>query len=359
MPSEAIQMAIFVFIRILFRNTDKPSELCDMLNINVDSMKGSNENEEKKSRQKYAELLCDFMFKRLFGSEANKDVLIGFLNMILEDHEIVEVNFIPTEHLGLTEEDRKVVFDISCECQDGETLIIEMQKGYQTHFRKRALYYTTYPINEQARDAKDRFLKEKAAGKIDAKFDWDYNLKPVTVVAILNFRFSHQDGWPQDKFRSSYRLREDGNHEVMTDVLRFVFLELGRFRKRIWELETVFDKWMYLLRHMHEMVEIPKEFDDSLFRRLFMLAEINNFTAEEYEQYQKSLENMGDYQNIINTAVEEAEIRGHAVGLEQGREEGSMLKALEIAQKLMDNGMSREEAAAFVGVPVERLSSDN
>ena len=68
---------------------------------------------------------------------------------------------------------------------------------------------------------------------------------------------------------------------------------------------------------------------------------------------------MGDYQNIINTAVEEAEIRGHAVGLEQGREEGSMLKALEIAQKLMDNGMSREEAAAFVGVPVERLSSDN
>ena len=108
----------------------------------------------------------------------------------------------------------------------------------------------------------------------------------------------------------------------MTDVLRFIFLELGRFRKRIWELETVFDKWMYLLRHMHEMVDIPKEFDDSLFRRLFMLAEIDNFTAEEYKQYQKSLENMGDYQNIINTAVEEAEIRGRAAGLEQGREEG-------------------------------------
>jgi predicted transposase/invertase (TIGR01784 family) len=345
-------------------------------------MKGANAKEEKKSRQKYAELLCDFMFKRLFGSKANKDVLIGFLNMILEDHEIVEVDFIPTEHLGLTDEDRKVVFDISCECQDGETLIIEMQKGYQTHFRKRALYYTTYPINEQARDAKDRFLKEKAAGKIDAKFDWDYNLKPVTVVAILNFRFSHQEDWPQDKFRSSYRLREDGNHEVMTDVLRFVFLELGRFRKRIWELETVFDKWMYLLRHMHEMVEIPKEFDDSLFRRLFMLAEINNFTAEEYKQYQKSLENMGDYQNIINTAVEEAEIRGRAAGLEQGlergreegreegrvegrmegrvegREEGSMNKAVEIARKLMENGMSQEDAAAVVGVSVESLEGD-
>jgi len=278
--------------------------------------------EEKKSRQKYAELLCDFMFKRLFGSEANKDVLKDFLNMILEDKEIKTVNFIPNEHLGLTEEDRKVIFDISAECNNGETLIIEMQKGFQKHFRKRALYYTTYPINEQARDARDKFVKDKAEGKTDAKFDWDYNLKPVTVVAILNFRFAHLGDWPEDRYRSSYRLREDGSHEVMTDVLRFVFLELGRFNKCIWELETVFEKWMYLLRHMHEMTEIPKELDEPLFRRLFFLAEINKFTAEEFEQYAKSLDNMGDYQNIINTAAEEAEIRGHMRGLEQGREEG-------------------------------------
>ena len=64
--------------------------------------------EETGTGQQYAELLCDFMFKRLFGSEANKDVLIGFLNMLLEDVEIVDVEFIPTEHLGLTEEDRTV-----------------------------------------------------------------------------------------------------------------------------------------------------------------------------------------------------------------------------------------------------------
>lgn len=278
--------------------------------------------ESRKAGQVYAELLCDFMFKRLFGSEANKDVLIGFLNMVMEDHEIVEVDFIPTEHLGLTEDDRKVIFDISCRCRDGETLIIEMQKGYQKHFRKRALYYTTYPINEQARDARDRFVKAKSVGDPDAKFDWDYDLRPVTVVSVLNFRFMHSVDWPADRIRSSYRLREDVSHEVMTDVLRFVFIELGRFRKRIWELEGVFDKWMYLLKHIHEMVYIPKEFNDSLFRRLFMLAKIDKFTAEEYEQYKKSLENMGDYQNIINTAVEEAEIRGRAEGREEGLVEG-------------------------------------
>ena len=292
-------------------------------------------------------------------SMPNKDVLIGFLNMILEDKEIKEVDFIPNEHPGLTEEDRKVIFDISAKCNNGETLIIEMQKGFQKHFRKRALYYTTYPINEQARDARDRFVKEKSEGKTDAKFDWDYNLKPVTVVAILNFRFAHLSDWPDDRYRSSYRLREDGCNEVMTDVLRFVFLELGRFNKCIWELETVFEKWMYLLRHMHEMTEIPKELDEPLFRRLFFLAEIDNFTAEEYDQYTKSLGNMGDYQNIINTAAEEAEIRGHMRGLEQGREqgreEGRNEANRENALRLKELGVDMGIIAQATGLAVEEI----
>ena len=321
-----------------------------------------NTKETGRGKQKFAELLCDFMFKRLFGSEANKDVLVEFLNMILEDKNIEHVDFIPNEHLGLTEDDRKVIFDISARCKDGERLIIEMQKGYQKHFRKRAIYYTTYPINEQARDARDLFVKAKAAGEKNAKFDWDYNLKPVTVVAVLNFSFKHlDDEWPDDRFRSSYRLREDGTHEIMTDVLRFVFLELGRFRKRIWELETRFDKWVYLLKHMHELSEIPKEFSDPLFTRLFMLAEIDNFTAEEYQQYIESLGNMGDYQNIINTAVEEAELRGRAIGREEGRtegrEEGKLYKAVEIASRMLSAGMAKGEVAGLVGLTEEELDA--
>ena len=78
-------------------------------------------NSENRSGQKYAELLCDFMFKRLFGSEENKDVLIYFLNMVMKDVEIDDVDFIPTEHLGLTEEDRKVIFDILCKCKSGRS----------------------------------------------------------------------------------------------------------------------------------------------------------------------------------------------------------------------------------------------
>ena len=295
--------------------------------------KNVTKNEGQGSRKKYAELLCDFMFKRLFGSESNKDVLISFLNTILEDVEIVEVDFIPTEHHGMTEDDRKVIFDIACKCNSGASFIIEMQKGYQKYFKERALYYTTYPINKQGRDAHDLHIKRKAEGFEEGDFRWDYNLQPVTVVAILNFRFSHAGNWPKAEYRSSYRLYEDTYDEVMTDVLRFVFLELGRFDKCIWELETIAEKWMYLLKHMHEMVEIPKEFSDTLFTRLFLLAEIDNFTAEEKEQYYKSLENMGDYYNIIDTAVEEATKRAIAEGLAKGMAEGlekGMAEGMEI-----------------------------
>jgi hypothetical protein len=305
----------------------------------------------KKSEQIYAELLCDFMFKKLFGSPENKDMLIEFLNTVLEDYEIIDVTFIPTIKQGLSEEDRKVIFDIACTCADGETIIIEMQRGYQKHFLKRALYYTTYPINEQATMARDVFYKEKAEIGDKSKFNWDYNLKPVIVVAILNFSFKHDQEWPEDKARSSYRLREDSNHEIMTDTLRFVFMELNRFKKRIGELETMSDMWMYLFKHIHEMVEIPKEFDNPFWRRLFFLAEIHNFTAEEKIAYQKSLENMGDYDNILNTAIEEAEIRGEKRGLEKGIEEGIE----RVAMNMKSSGISAETIVEVTGLPLEKI----
>lgn len=315
-------------------------------------------NERELSRDKeekvtgYANPLCDFMFKRLFGSEANKDILIEFLNIVLEDSDIVGVDFIPTEHHGLTEEDRKVIFDIECKCKDGKKFIIEVQKGYQKHFRERALYYTTYPINEQGRYARDIYFKKAAQGDADAEFRWDYNLKPVTVVAILNFRFEHVRGWPADRYHSSYRLREDVSDEVMTDVLRFVFLELGRFKKKLGELDSKFDKWMFLLKHMHEMTEIPEEFSDPVFKRLFMMSELSNFTADELKHYYISLENMGDYLNIINTAKEEAQ----RIGLEQGREQGKTEAKIEVARKMIAAGIPLDQVVEFTGLEVETVN---
>ena len=182
-------------------------------------------------------------------------------------------------------------------------------------------------------------------------------IKPVTVVSILNFKFNHCEEWPKEHYRSSYRLHEDTYKEVMTDAIRFVFLELGRFNKYIWELETTFDKWMYLLKHMHEIVEIPKELEDSRFKRLFLLAEIDNFIDEERKQYEESLKNMGDYINIINTATEEAEKRGFARGIDVGREEGRIQSNVVVVKNLHSMGMSHEDISKIVELTKEMVET--
>ena len=135
----------------------------------------------------------------------------------------------------------------------------------------------------------------------------------------------------------------------MTDVLRYVFLELGRFKKRLWELETQFDKWMYLLKHMHEMVEIPEVFQTPEFMRLFLLAKIGNFTPEEYKEYQKSLDSMSDYYNIIDSAEKRARAEGILEGELRGREEAK----LEDAAKFKQLGVSVDIIAqATYNVPL-------
>ena len=102
---------------------------------------------------------------------------------------------------------------------------------------------------------------------------------------------------------------------------------------------------MYLLKHMHEMVEIPKEFSDPLFTRLFLLAGINNFTAHEYDQYKKSLENMSDWDNIINSTAERSR--------EEGREEGRA----EFVRKMLKAGIAAETIADALDITVEECLS--
>ena len=151
----------------------------------------------------------------------------------------------------------------------------------------------------------------------------------------------------------------------LTQTLRFVFLELGRFNKQISDLETPFEKWIYLLKHMHNMKGIPSEFDEALFKRLFLLAEIGNFTPGELEQYYKSLNNMGDYYNILHTAKEEAERiglekgleKGLAQGLAEGRAEGRAEAQLEMARKMLEAGMAVDQIVQFTDLTLQEVQS--
>lgn len=284
--------------------------------------------------QIYADLLNDFMFKRIFGSEANKDV-----------------TFIPTYHLGESSADRQAVFDLSCQCKNGSTFIVEMQRARQRHFRERALFYTSYPIMEQGRLAREQYESEKVElqhkGLPVPEFKWDYHLSPVIMVSILNFSLDHSPNWPQHRYYSSYSLREETYGERMTNNLRYVFLELGRFRKEVCELSNAYDKWMYLFCHIQDMTERPEGFEEIEFERLFNLAKIANFTAEELRIYHNSLNHMCDYANTIDYAREE--------GLEKGIERGRVEGRAEVIRQLHSKGMSASEIATLLDMPQDQI----
>ena len=305
---------------------------------------------ELKQVKGYANLTNDYMFKRVFGSEECKDILIAFLNRIVGNGDIDDVSFQNTEHLGPTADDRRAVFDIAVRTKSGEEYIIEMQLAQQEYFRDRALFYASYPIMNQAVLTKEEFRKTHSD---EGVFRWNFCLKPVRFIAVVNFPMAHNSKWDESSYFSSYRLREDESGELLHDKLQFIFLELARFDKREDELETYCEKWMCLFKNMSHLRERPKVFYEKEFDRLFEMAELCNFTSDEYYDYQNSQKMIYDYENTIDFAKKQGRTEGLAEGLEKGRED----KSQEIARNLLSMGLSVEQIVNATGLTEEQIRS--
>ena len=263
----------------------------------------------------YGRITTDFMFKRIFGSEDNKDILIKFLKDILEDKDICDVTFRNVEHFGPSKDDKRVTFDVFVRTDKGEEYIVEMQLGRERYFSDRALYYLSYPIMEQGRLAKQPELGLAAQR-------WNYCLKSVKLIGVLNFQLEHNKDWPEERYHSSYSLREDKSGELLIDKLQIIFLEIARFNKSESEIETPYDKWMYLFKNIQQLSEQPGVFTEKEFDHLFEIAKICNLRPEEYEQYKHSIDMDFSYYNSLEYAAEESYKKGLLEGVAQGREEG-------------------------------------
>lgn len=303
----------------------------------------------------FAKMTLDFSFKRVFGNEKEKGALIAFLNRMIGDVDIEEVQMLPMERLGLTASDRKAVFDIFCRDKDGTEFIVEMQCAQQKYFRDRALFYAGYPLIEQGRLALEKYIEayseELRTGKRKSGFEWDYRLKPVIFIGILNFKMSHEKDWPDDKYYSSYRLEERQTHEPMNENLRFIFIELERFNKRKEELEDMNDKWIYALKHMHEFESRPDELHENEFDNLFNLAKIATFTPGEIKTYLNDLIMERDYWNTLNYAKEVAIAEGKAKGKAEGKAEATA----EAIRKMLAAGLKIDQVCAIMEMTREEI----
>jgi predicted transposase/invertase (TIGR01784 family) len=238
------------------------------------------------TQSKYFNPYTDFGFKKLFGEEGSKDLLIDFLNQLLPiHHQIAAVTFKNTENLSDTEEDRKAIFDIYCESKTGEKFIVEMQKGKLKYLKDRALFYASFPIREQAQ-----------------KGEWDFKLTPVYFIAILDFEYDKKS--KLRKFmRDIYLKDQDG--DIFYEKLNFKFLQMPLFKKSEGELESHFDKWLYFLKNLESFDHIPAILNEPIFQKGFDIAEISHLTPTQYEQYQKSWLQYWDLKNVSDTSFED------------------------------------------------------
>jgi len=259
--------------------------------------------------------------KKIFGEEASKPLLMEFLNCLLpENNTIKNLSFKSTEQLGQTEADRKAIYDIYCESTTGEKFIVELQKAKQNYFIDRTIYYSTFPIREQAQ-----------------KGEWDYNLKAVFCIGILDFAFDE----PKTKEPTvihRVKLKNQENN-VFYDKLTYIYLEMPHFNKQEKECKTKLEKFLYFLKHLEDFENIPEIFKgEILFEKAFERAEIAKFNQAELHNYEMSLKVFRDLKNTMDYAVEEA--------LKEGIEKG-IEKAL---KKMIESGMAEEQAKKILGI---------
>lgn len=282
-------------------------------------------------REKYINPFTDYGFKRLFGEEPNKDLLMDFLNELLrqEQGQITELTYLKNESLGTSPLNRRAVFDLYCTNEKGEKFIVELQKTKQKYFKDRTVYYSTFPIREQAITGSE----------------WDFELKKVYTIAILDFIFDEGIHEP-DKIRYDVKLSDIETKKVFYDKLTFIYLEMPKFKKSEEELETRYDKWLFVLKNLHKLERIPEKLKETIFLKLFETAEIARFNQQESMEYEESLKYYRDLKNSLDTAREE--------GREQGMKEGEKRKQMEIARKLKQSGMPIDQVSAITGLePLE------
>ena len=220
----------------------------------------------------------------------------------------------------------------------------------QTNFKNRSIAYVSSKITSQSRKQRENYLLRLGES-------WKYNLSPVYIIAILNFSFNHEENYPEDKYISSYHIREDETNELFNKTLNLTFIELGRFKKEESECMTVLDKLTYSLKHMHTLNAPPSFFNESFFGNLYKLSELNNFEAEEIRNYMKSLFAVSDYANTIDYAREEGEAIGEERGIAIGEERGIAKRNVEVATAMLAKGITLEMICEITGLEPEEVKA--
>ena len=285
---------------------------------------------------------------KIFGDENHKEVLISFLNAVLDfqgEQTIVEVELTNPYQVPKIEALKETILDIKVTNQKQEHFIVEMQKKDLGDFAKRSLYYTS-----------KAYVNQLDAGKNYHK------LKKVYFIGLLNFTMFEG----QSCISRHLILNQETNTQDLDDF-EFCFIELQKFSKPLGQLSTLLDKWIYFIKNASSLEMVPKEFTgNSALEQAFDSAQMYNWNREEMDVYDYIHLKAWDEINAIDTAVKKAEKRAKQEGLEQGLELGIEQEQrlskkqraqdkIEIAKNAISQGLEIQTIAAITGLSIEEI----
>ena len=269
---------------------------------------------------KYLNPQNDISFKKIFGSESHKQVLIRFVNTILELEgalAIEDVTYLNPFQAPRHEKAKQSIVDVLVKDKRDIRYIVEMQLAHTPFFEKRAQYYAAKTYVDQLR-----------AGTSYPK------LNQVYFIAIANATlFPEKAG-----YKSLHLLKDDATGEHDLQDFSFTFIELPKFKKQASELRGIEDQWLYFLKHAAELDHIPAQLQDAAIQEAFTVLERFAWSEQELLAYEDAQLAIGD------------EISGRAWYYEKGLAEG-------MAQKMLQKGVDIETVSAIAGLSAEALSS--
>lgn len=325
---------------------------------------------------RYANLTLDKAFKIVFGRIGSEDLLRHLLNRILGTG-IVKLEYRNTEHHGMTEEERVSRFDVYCEDEDGTCFQVEMQNWSQKYFHKRAVYYSSLLIQDQAGKAL-RKVKEKAKRESDdgrrKKARWDYNYQPLYVISFLNFKnwTSENIGVKINDYISVYRYADIETGNELGDGTNLVFIDLYSFKKTLEECDGLADLWIYSIRNMFNLSNCPEKIKGTEIEELFLKSELAKMSHEQRIKIAEEHMTENDILNSIAEQVEDARTEAIAEGRAEGRAEGlaeglaegraeGLAEGLaegraEVIRQMLASGISASAIADALGMTVEQCN---
>jgi predicted transposase/invertase (TIGR01784 family) len=305
---------------------------------------------------KFINPFTDVGFKRIFGQEITKDLLIDFLNDLLKgERNILDITFLDKEQIPVFDKDRGLIYDIYCTTDTGEKIIVEMQNKYQKNFKDRSLYYLSQAISRQG---------ERGA-------DWDYSINAVYGVFFMNFILEDKPS----RYRRDVELIDRVTHELFNDKMRFIYLELPSFDKEEHDCETDFERWIYVLKHMDTLQRLPFKAQKLVFDKLEKIVDIASMTKEEREKYDESIRifrdnkaiALGQHERGFAEGVAAGEQKGYDKGKSEGKMEGKIEGKIEgitegekkgkrdVAINMRKLGVSNEIISKATGLPLDEI----